>query len=354
VDLYEHAAEYAGLPVVEFPARPRCNTNPAFTEVVPGRRPTGPPESLRLAGALADPGTVAWRWRASTPPCCQDRPHTCGGEYADDDDESTVQYLDRFFDGVDASRVTALITGHLFGEIGPWTEVEKELLMERAPALPRLRSLFFAEYTGEETELSWIVQSDLAPLLHAFPGLTGFAVRGGQDLRFSGLEHRSLRRLTVQAVALEAATASDLAAADLPALEYLELWPGGHQFVDPLAFEELEPLLTTENLPRLRHLGLRNSEESDAIVEVLADAPMTRGLRTLDLSLGTLTDAGARVLVESPAFAGLRRLDLRHHFVSPGMRDRIRAAFPDAAVDLSDPAPAWPIENGITYVAVHE
>ncbi|KOX16002.1 hypothetical protein [Nocardiopsis sp. NRRL B-16309] len=41
-------------------------------------------------------------------------------------------------------------------------------------------------------------------------------------------------------------------------------------------------------------------------------------------------------------------------FVSPGMRARIRAAFPEAEVDLSDSASDVAIEEGHTYVAFHE
>jgi Ran GTPase-activating protein (RanGAP) involved in mRNA processing and transport len=92
-----------------------------------------------------------------------------------------------------------------------------------------------------------------------------------------------------------------------------------------------------EAFPGLRYLGVRNAEKADEWVPALAEAPVTRGVEVLDLSLGCLTDKGGQVLVDRvEAFSGLRELDLHRHFLSEGMVERVRAAFAGVEVDLSD------------------
>jgi hypothetical protein len=57
---------------------------------------------------------------------------------------------------------------------------------------------------------------------------------------------------------------------------------------------------------------------------VVALAPVTARLEVLDLSMGTLGDEGAAALLASPAVKRLRKLDVHHHYVSPGLVEKLR------------------------------
>ena len=353
--IQQHVTAYAGLPVVEFPSRdleeelsPR---NPREA-----RRAGTPAEAVPLdpafEAALRDPGSVAWRLRSMFR-----------------EEEEFAPYFDRFLTAVDTTGISALL-------VGGWcdftddtaAEPARDLLIEHADRFPALRSLFFGEIVAEEYEISWIQQTDLAPLLAAFPELTELTVRGSGDpdmaesdapdaglLGLAVPEHTALRRLTVQSGGLPGRLCREIASSGLPALEHLELWLGVRDFRGDAVPADLEPVLSGTAFPNLVHLGLRDAEDTDAWVEALAEVPVTKELRTLDLSLGTLTDHGARVLLGTPVFRGLDRLDLHHHFVSADLCERLRREFSAAGVeiDVSEPRERRDWGDG-TYPAVTE
>src|SRR5262245_2213955 len=71
-----------------------------------------------------------------------------------------------------ADQLTALIIGAWGGscEGGDSSEIVASVAAT-APRLPSLKAIFFGEMTYEECELSWINQSDVSPLLRAYPNL---------------------------------------------------------------------------------------------------------------------------------------------------------------------------------------
>ncbi|GAB3214104.1 STM4015 family protein [Marinactinospora thermotolerans] len=295
MDIYDKITEFGGLPVVDLP-------------------PDGP-----LPEAVADPGAVAWRLDVDP---------------WDDRYPKFPLHFARFLEVVDTTRVTALV-------IGTWGEgyedsgsVPRDLLVEHAARFPALRALFFGEFTMELTEISWIEQTDVTPLLAAFPGLRELVVRGSTSLEFPATRHGELRSLVFQTGGLPAEVVRGVLGSDLPALEHLEMWFGSEYYGGSSTVADLAPLLDAEPFPRLSRLGLRNAEWTDELVARLADAAVTGRVPDLDLSLGTLTDTGGRVLLEAPVFRGLRRLDLHHHFLSEEMEDRLREAFTAAGVEI--------------------
>ncbi|MCK9870962.1 STM4015 family protein [Nocardiopsis dassonvillei] len=315
-----HLTEFAGLPVVGYRSpegwareaekeRERAKwRGGSFTD--PGPYP--PPA---LASALADPGSVAWRLS---------------------DDEEPLDDYRRFIAQVDQDRVAAVVLGDMretFSVQCP--DPLKRALLEVAPDLTGLRSLFYCDVTFEQVEVSWIELGDMAPVLDALPRLTEFAVRGTGEMSLHVHRHDSLRRLTLQGGGLPGRLTREIVSSGLPNLEHLELWLGVENYGGDTTPEDLAPVLSGEAFPALRSLGLRNAEHTDDWVPVLAGAPVTSRLHTLDLSLGTLTDKGARALVEAaPAFAHLKRLDLHHHYLSEVMQEHVRAAFAGTGVDV--------------------
>ncbi len=210
-----------------------------------------------------------------------------------------------------------------------------EALVATHTRVPNLRALFFGDITSEESEISWIQQTDMSPLFAAFPALEHFCVRGGNGLSLGRMRLAHLVSLVVQTGGLPGAVAREVAAAELPALAHLELWLGTEDYGGTTTLEDLAPILARDRFPRLRHLGLRDSDQADAVAQAVAQAPVLHQLEALDLSLGTLSDTGAAALLASPAVRRLRRLDIHHHYCTPAMVAQLEAL--GVEVDASDP-----------------
>ncbi|WP_176611622.1 STM4015 family protein [Actinomadura sp. WMMB 499] len=340
----EYLPEFTGLEVVEFPSREVLDTrvlraeNEAREEGRP--EPDSAPVDERLAAGKADPGAFAWRLHLMP----------FGVE------EHFREYLERFIGEVGTTAVTALIIGDCWNPALANDDVGgvRDALIEHAAAFPALRALFFGEVTYRDAEMSWLAQTDVSPLVAAFPGLTEFVVRGTDRMSFTGgrtfelawnvARHESLRRLTFQAHRLEPAVVRGVLASELPELEHLELFPG-----DGAEPADLAPLLSGSVFPALRSLGLRNGANTDELVTALVGAPVTRRLTAVDLSLGTLTDRGARALLDAPVFGDLKRLDLHHHYMSEEMTERVRAHFTGSGVDVDVDDRQEPDEDDAAY-----
>jgi hypothetical protein len=292
---------------------------------------------LEEYGPRPEAGSVAWR--------------LVGNEFDDDAPDEIGETFDWFFEHVDTTQVTALV-------IGQWEEcydtscdpVVARLAAE-AERLPALRSIFLGAISPEESEISWIQQADVTPLLEAFPKLERLEVRGGSDLRLHPVRHESLRMLRMETGGLGGDVVRGVAGCDLPALELLELWFGSDQYGGDATVGDLGPIMSGERLPALRHLRLQNAEFQDEIAAAVAAAPIVARLESLSLSMGSLTDAGAEALLSGQPLAHLRWLNLDHHYMSMSMMERMVKALPGVDVVLSEPLSR---EDAWRFVAVSE
>lgn len=247
-----------------------------------------------------------------------------------DDADSGVLWSDRLAELLDQPGAAAL-RGIV---VGAWSDVFEEnvnaaLVVEALVAardrLPALRAIFFGDIISEECEISWIQNTDLAPLLTAYPELEHLTARGGNGLAFGAIRHAHLRALVIQSGGLDARVVREVAGADLPALEHLELWLGTENYGANSTVADLAALLDGTRFPHLRYLGLRNSDISDEIAVALAASPLLERIAELDLSMGTLGDRGAAALLEAPALRRLRRLDIHHHYCGDALVARLQA-----------------------------
>ncbi|MCJ0874811.1 STM4015 family protein [Streptomyces sp. AP-93] len=313
-----HLSELGGLPVFDFPG-------------------------LKDTRALPEPGAVAWRISVET----------YGAE------EEWEQAFARFTGAVDTRQVRALI-------VGGWSEAYEDsnagivgTLAGAASQFPALRALFVGDITFEECEISWIQQSDVGPLLRAYPALEEFGVRGGEGLAFPPVSHGALRVLRVETGGLPREVVRGVAASELPALTELDLWLGTPEYGGDAETGDLEPFLTGERLPSLRRLALRNSEIQNEVAAALATAPVVERLEVLDLSMGILDDRGAEALLAGRPLTHLTKLDLHHHYVSEPLRERLCAALAPHGVevdlgDVQSPDVDEDDETEYRYIAVAE
>ncbi|SDG52185.1 hypothetical protein SAMN05421505_10516 [Sinosporangium album] len=311
---HDYNDTYAGLPVASAP--------------LPGDAPDR---------ELPDAAAAAWRLEANT-----DDPGL---------DDKFEEVFARFLTRMDTARVTALLVGGWENSYEVDSSHVVRLFVENAERFPALRSLFFGAIPSEVAEISWIQQSDVTPLLKAFPALERLDVRGGGMPALQPIRHEALRMLRLESGGLGADVVRAVGECELPALEYLELWLGVEQYGGDAAVADLGAILSGERLPSLRHLGLQNGEIQDEVAAAVSAAPIVARIESLSLSMGVLTDTGAEALLSGQPLTHLRRLDLHHHFLTDSMIERVTDALPGVDVDLSDqeePEDEW------FYTAVSE
>ncbi|GII27924.1 STM4015 family protein [Planotetraspora mira] len=287
-------------------------------------------------GKLPEAGSVAWRLAA---------------EPYDAQEGAFAALFARFMEQVDTEPVRAIVVGGWENPYEVGSEVAIRPLADAAARFPALRALFVGALQSEQCEISWIQQSDVTPLLEAYPRLERLEVRGGTGLEFNPVRHDALHTLRFESGGLPADVVRAVGQCDLPALEELDLWLGVENYGGNCSAADLDAIMSGERLPALRHLGLRDSEIQDEIAAAVASAPVIARLESLSLSMGTLTDLGAEALLSGQPLTHLRELDLHHHFLTEPMIKRIQDALPGVQVDLSEPEDP---EDEWRYVAVDE
>ncbi|MFG3407373.1 STM4015 family protein [Streptomyces sp. NPDC048142] len=293
------------------------------------------------SAALPAAGSVAWRLEC---------------DHGEETDFATL--WQQFLDTVDTARVRALVIGPWWhDDYTPFAPVMK-LIVAHADRFPALRALFLADVVGEECEVSWLRMCDITPVLEALPLLEEFAVRGcGQEgLGLRPLRHTALKSLRFESGGLPGEVVRAVAASELPALERLDLWFGSSWYGGDATVDDIRPVLSGGVFPRLRHLGLRNSEIQDEIALAVGSASVVAQLETLALSMGTLSDTGGEALLNGQPLSHLSTLDLRHHFLTDPVLDRIRAACAPAVVEGGEAEEDYgdPDDEPERYVAVSE
>jgi hypothetical protein len=250
-------------------------------------------------------------------------------------EEPWTDLFQKFVDAPGAREVRALLVG-AWGDVstGDDSAAVVEALVAAREQFPKLEAIFFGDIMMEESEISWINQSDLSPMLSAYPKLKTFQVRGGNGLSLGALKHDVLETLIVETGGLDASVVRQIAHATLPKLTHLEVWLGSEDYGATWTMDDLGELLRGDRFPALKTLGLRDSDEADAIAAAIAKSPLLERIEVLDLSLGTLGDEGAEALLASPAVKRLKRLDLHHHYLSAPVRAKMTKL--GIEVDISD------------------
>ena len=268
------------------------------------------------------------------------------------------QLLAQFLNTPGTDQLEVLVVGAWEGlfDGGEGAERTVEALVSARERMPNLKHLFFGDILGEECEVSWIEQTDVSPLFLAFPHLETLKIRGANGLSLGNPNSATLKTLIIECGGLNGSVIREITGAHLPALEHLELYLGEDNYGRDIAEEDLHPILSGDLFPQLTYLGLKDDEEADATIALVAKSAILKRIETLDVSLGTLTDAGAEVLLASPAVRTLKKLDLHHHFLSDGMIGRLKTELDGIALDLSEQQEAEDEGDGdvYRYIAVGE
>lgn len=235
-----------------------------------------------------------------------------------DDEENAVDKLAKLLEDEQAINLEALVCGVWHGDM-TYTSSQDLItaLVSAKEQLINLQALFIGDIHSEESEISWIIQSDISPILEAYPNLQILQVRGGEGLAFSPfVGHEHLKALIIETGGLSSVTINQICALNLPKLQHLELWLGSDYYGGDSSIADLNPILVEQKFPNLFYLGLRNSEYSDDIAEALVRSPLLNTIRIIDLSMGTLSDADAELLLKNPVVQQLDILNLSENYLS--------------------------------------
>lgn len=241
-----------------------------------------------------------------------------------DSGEKMDDFIQNFAEAPFASKIEELIIGQWDYDSSHDSSIVVNKLVELKDTFKNLKALFIGDITGEEMEISWIVQSDVSPIFAAYPNLEFLQIRGGTDLGLSQLKHSNLKTLIIQTGGLPPNVVNDISNAELPNLEKLEVWLGSDAYGFESKIEDFENIINGGKFPKLMYLGLKNSIIQDEIAIKIAQSPILDQLHTLDLSMGVLTDKGAQALLDSPKIKQLTHLNLNHHYMSDSMMEKLR------------------------------
>ncbi|MBD8500942.1 STM4015 family protein [Paenibacillus arenosi] len=209
-----------------------------------------------------------------------------------------------------------------------------EALVRLKDRFPQLRSLFIGDMSYEECEVSWINQSNIGPILAAYPELRSLTIKGSTDLSLAPAQHDKLEELTIICGGLGKDVLTSISEGSFKNLKKLELYLGVEEYGFDGSLEDVLPLIEPGKFPLLTYLGLKDSEIQDEIAIAVANSPIVDQLHTLDLSMGTLTDSGAEALITSEKIMKLKQLDLSYHYMSDEMMNRWKQS--GLNVDVSD------------------
>lgn len=274
--------------------------------------------------------------------------------YDDFDKGTTVLSLfDEFVKDPKASSVRELIFGAFDFESSDSTEGIVNKLVEYQSILKNLKAIFIGDITYEENEISWINQSNVGPVLEAYPDLEHFQVRGGNDLSFGKIEHANLKTLIIETGGMPPNVVTEVSNAHLPNLQRLDLWLGSDQYGFDSTIDDFASIISGKSFPNLIHLGLMNSEMQNEIAMAVSRSPILDQLETLDMSMGNMNDEGGEAVLTSEGMKKVKSINLRHHYLSDAMMSKLNLRFPNINLDEQEEADEDDEESS-RYIEVSE
>lgn len=206
-------------------------------------------------------------------------------------------------------------------------------MVENKDKFPNLQHINIGDMDSEECEVSWITQTDLAPLLKSFE-LKSLEIRGSLELRLENASSNTLESLIIVSGGLSQDILKDISNANFPKLEHLELYLGVVDYGFDGNIEDVKQFMIQNKFPNLKYLGLKNSEIEDAICEEILKSDILEQLTILDLSLGTISDKSAELILQNiEKLKHLKTLDVTYNYMSDENIEKLELAFKNLSVE---------------------
>lgn len=184
--------------------------------------------------------------------------------------------------------------------------------------------LFVGDMEYDECEVSWIEQGDYSKLWAALPKLEYLTIKGSQNLSLGEISHDNLVQLEIICGGLPVDVIKSIGNAKLPSLEKISLYIGIEDYGFDGSVDDIREMLEKSDLPKLKSLGILDSEIQDEIAEVVVKSKYMSQITSLDLSCGTMTDKGGQIILDAlPSYKNIKEVDLHYHFMSDEMVDKL-------------------------------
>ena len=254
-------------------------------------------------------------------------------DYEDGDKNAKTMIADILADG-ELGQLEELVIG-CWGE--SWENSAQSIidgLVENKDKFAGIKSLFVGDMDYEECEVSWIEQADYGALWAAMPQLEKLTVKGGTNLSLGNIQHENLKCLEIICGGLPKEVLAAIGAAKLPELEKLSLYIGVDDYGFDGGLDDIVSMLEKSDFPKLKELGILDSEIQDEIAEEVVKCKYMSQIHTLDLSCGTLTDKGGTALLEAlPSYSNIKEVNLEYHYMSGDMMKKLKGLQADVNVD---------------------
>lgn len=225
--------------------------------------------------------------------------------------------------------------GYWGGECDASCQCFIDMFVDNKEKFNHIESIFIGDMDYEENEVSWIVQGNYEKLFAALPALKTLKIKGSQGLSLGKIDHDKLTHLEIICGGLPSSVLHEIAQANLPNLETLVLYLGVQDYGFDGSIKDIDPILTKKLFPKLKHLGIVNSELQDDITKLVIESDILQQLEVLELSNGVLTDIGGQILLEQEnKISHLKKLDLTYNFLSSEMIKKLKKI--PIEVDASD------------------
>ncbi|MGN6104205.1 MAG: WGR domain-containing protein, partial [Kofleriaceae bacterium] len=213
-------------------------------------------------------------------------------------------------------------------------------VFRKCEPLPLLESIDMSRVAGHMDQDSWRRVGDLSPLWKAAPRLRELYLLGasgsddGVPVAFGKMVAPHLEKFVYKSSGLDESAPLTFGSTELPSLRHLELWLGRDEYGNNCSIDSLAGILAGKGLPKLKRLGLMNSEWEVDLIEAIVNSAILPRLEGLDLSMGILCrDGAAKLLEHADKFRHLFVLELSENYLLPEDVMAIEKVLPNAIVD---------------------
>ncbi len=185
-------------------------------------------------------------------------------------------------------------------------------LVKAMPSMPNLRRLVLGDFTYEDSELSWSHLGSLKDFWKVAGKLEYLKIHAG-SMDLGKIDAPELRELWIETGGFDKKNVEQIANANAPKLETLNLWFGQDNYGCDLQLKHYASLIEAlpKKFPKLKRLGLANCTYGNEVLELLAKSKIVKQVETLDVSKSHITTAGLQALGDNAkAFKHLGVLDL--------------------------------------------
>lgn len=187
-----------------------------------------------------------------------------------------------------------------------------------------IEGLFWGDIDQEESEVSWIEQTELSPLLDIMPNLKELKIKGTNSLGIGQKPRPSITSLEIISGGLPSSVVEDILKSDFSNLEKLVLYVGVDDYGYDGLIDQFKPFFSKEKYPKLTYLGIVNALEEDTIVEYFLESDILPQLETMDISAGVLTDKGGQLLLDNvDKIKHLKFINMEYNYLTEEMQKKL-------------------------------